>query len=100
MMCFDLKKLRNSTFDKYFEDNWDNCSSMWVSYKRDQCEHFGNTTNNRLECSHSKLKDLMNRTSSLPEMFDGILTFVNFINHESAHRAFTEEFTCTSTDVD
>ena len=71
-----VKELGNPAFDKYFEDNWDQCSHMWVSYQRDQCEHFGNTTNNRLECSHSKLKDLMSRTSSLSEMFDGILTLL------------------------
>ena len=62
---------------------------MWVSFLRDQCEHFGNTTNNRLECSHSKLKDLMCRSSSLTEMFDGVITFINFINHESTHNAST-----------
>ena len=88
------KLLGNPTFDKCFGDQ---CSHMWVSYQRDQCEHFGNTTNNRLECSHSKLRYLMSRASSLSEMFDGIRTFVHCISSESTHHAFTEEFTSTST---
>jgi len=28
---------------------------MWVSFQRDSSVHFGNTTNNCLECSHSKI---------------------------------------------
>ena len=73
---------------------------MWASFQRDSSIHFGNTTNNRLECSHSKLKDLIGRTSSLSEMFEGVLSFMNFINQESSHNAFVEQFTSISTKLD
>ena len=72
----NIRKFSNAEFDRYFEENWDTCKHMWVSFERDQNVHFGNTTNNRLECCHSKLKDLMGRSSSLNEMFDGLLTFM------------------------
>ena len=68
--------LGNPSFEKYFFDNWNSCLEMWASFQRDSSVHFGNTTNNRLECSHSKLKDLIGHTSSLSEMFDGVLSFI------------------------
>ena len=91
----EIVRLGNPSFEKYFLDNWNNCTDMWVSFQWDCSVHFGNTTNNRLECSHSKLKDLMGRTSS--EMFEGLLTFVKSINQESSHQAFVEQFTTVST---
>lgn len=96
----EIVHLGNPSFEKYFYDNWNNCADMWVSFQRDCSIHFGNTTNNRLECSHSKLKDLMGWTSSLSEMFEGVLTFVKSINQESSHHAFVEQFTSVSTKHD
>ena len=94
----EIVRLGNPSFEKYFLDNWNNCTNMWISFQWDCSVHFGNTTNNRLECSHSKLKDLMGRTSS--EMFEGLLTFVKSINQESSHQAFVEQFTTVSTKHD
>ena len=88
------------SFEKYFFDTWNSCLEMWASFQRDSSVHFGNTTNNRLECSHSKLKDLIGRTSSPSEMFEGVLSFMNFINQESSHNAFVEQFTSISTKLD
>lgn len=96
----EVVRLGNPSFEKYFLDNWNSCIDMWVSFKRDSSIHFGNTTNNRLECSHSKLKDLVGRTSSLSEMFKGVLTFIKFVNQESSHQAFVEQFTSVSTKHD
>ena len=73
---------------------------MWVSFERDLNVHFGNTTNNHLECCHSKLKDLMGRSSTLNEMFDGLLKFMQCINEETTHQSFVEEFTTQSTEFD
>jgi len=58
-----------------------------------------NITKNRLECSHSKLKDVMGQASCLSEMFEGVLTFVKSINQKSSHQAFVEQFTTASTKV-
>ena len=54
----DIASLANDDFNEYFEKNWQNCKEMWVSYLCDQYLHLANTTNNRLECHHHKLKDL------------------------------------------
>ena len=70
---------------------------MWVSFKRDSSVHFGNTTNNKFD---SKLKDLVGQTSSLLEMFEGVLTFIKFVNQESSHHAFVEQFMSVSTKHD
>ena len=95
-----IVRLGNPSFEKYFLDNWNSCTHMWVSFERDSSIHFGNTTNNRLECSHSKLKELIGRTSSLSEMFEGVLTFMKFMNQESSHHAFVEQFTSVCTKLD
>ena len=89
--------LGNPSFEKYFFDNWNNCMDMWVSFEQDSSVHFGNMTNNRLECSHSKLKESTSRTSSLSEMFEGVLAFKKFVNQECSHHAFVEQFTSLST---
>ena len=70
---------------------------MWVSFKRDSSIHFGNTTNNKFD---SKLKDLVGQTSSLLEMFEGVLSFIKFVNQESSHNAFVEQFMSVSTKHD
>ena len=74
--------------------------AMWVSFKRDSSIHFGNTTNSRLECSHNKLKELFSQTSSLSEVFEGVLTFMKFVDQESSHHAFVEQFTSVCTKLD
>ena len=73
---------------------------MWVSYLRDQYLHLVNTTNNRLECHHHKLKDLTSRSSTLSEMFDHVLTFSFTHALEYSQRSFVEEFTTRTTAFD
>jgi len=94
----EIVRLGNPSFKKFL-DNWNNCTDMWISFQRDCSVHFGNTKNNRLECNHSKLKDLM-QASTLSEMFEAVLTFVKSINQESSHHAFVEQFTTVSTKHD
>jgi len=60
-------KLANDQFIEHFEKNWQNCQSMCVAYLRDEYPHLANTTNNRLECHHHKLKDLTTQSSMLSE---------------------------------
>ena len=52
----------NTEFQEYYDKNWENCQSMWVSYKRDSYMHLAN---NHLE-SHS-FKDLTQRSFTLCE---------------------------------
>lgn len=59
--------------------------------------HFGNTTNNRLECHNQKLKDLTSCTSSLSEMFQNVIRFARTAEVEYKQSSFTEEFTSVTT---
>ena len=54
----DLSQIVCEDFKKYFLKNWDFRQSMWVPFKLDTFSHYGNTTNNCLESSHSKLKHI------------------------------------------
>ena len=73
---------------------------MWASYLRVQYLHLANTTNNRLECHHHKLKDLIGHTSSHSEMFDHVLTFSVTHALEYSQKSFSEEFTSHTTAFD
>ena len=83
----EIVRLGNSSFQMYFLDNRNGFTYMWVSFERASSIHFGNTKSNRLECSHSKLKELIGCLSSPSEMFEGVLTFMKFVNQESSHHA-------------
>jgi len=100
----DYDKYKQQLFDsandalrKAFINNWESCKSMWVTYECDQATHFCNTTNNRLESHNQKLKDLTSKTSSLSEMFQNVLLFIQTTESESSHLAFTKEFTSQCT---
>ena len=83
----------NREFQEYFTNNWENCQSMWVSYKRNNYMHLANTTNNRLESHNQKLKDLTQRSSTLCEMFQNVICFAHVNATEYSQAVFTEEFT-------
>jgi len=87
----------NEALRKAFTKNWECCKSMWTTYEHDQVAHFNNTTNNRLESHNQKLKDVTTRTSSLSEMFNNVLLFIQSTKLETSHVAFTEEFTSRCT---
>ena len=55
----------NGQFKFYFLNNWETCTQMWASFRRDQYLHYGNATNNCLESHNQKLKDVTSHTSSL-----------------------------------
>jgi len=86
----------NAEFQEYYDKNWEECQSMWVSYKRDSYMHLANTTNNRLESHNQKLKDLTQRSSTLCEMFQNVIQFAHVNATEYSQAAFTEEFTTVS----
>lgn len=52
----------NDAFRTYFEDNWEGCRSMWVSFEQDQHMHFAIITNSQWESHNHKLKDLTSRS--------------------------------------
>ena len=86
----------NEEFQQYYNNNWEDCQSMWVSYKRNGYMHLANTTNNRLESHNQKLKDLTQRSSTLCEMFQNVIHFSRVNASEYSQAVFTEEFTTVS----
>ena len=93
----DLFQIACEDFKKHFLKNWDSCQSMWVSFKRDTFSHYGNTTNNRLESSHSKLKHICHQSDKLSEMFQNLQLNITTCASEYSHAAFEEEFKLVST---
>ena len=92
----DLFEVMGKDFESYFLKNWENCPQMWVTWQRDEFLHFGNTTNNRVESSHQKLKNVVLQSSSLAAMFKSLL-FIKTAQSEYSHKAFLEEFTSVTT---
>ena len=86
----------NDKFKEYFEIHWNQCLRMWVTYERDNYEHYANTTNNCLESQNQKIKDVTSRSSSLSKMFDNLLLYIHTCEMEYSHQSFTEEFTTPS----
>ena len=86
----------NDALERYFEDNWEECRSMWAMFERDQHMHFANNMNNRLESHNHKLKDLTSRSSSLSDMFQNVLLYARTSAAEYSQQSFTEEFTAQS----
>ena len=96
----ELLEEANDKFCEYILKNWNTCQSMWVSFQRDNFVHFANTTNNRLENSHSKLKQITHHSDSLSQMFRILLLQIGTCASEYAQTAFQEEFktSCTADD--
>jgi len=63
----------DAEFQEYYDKNWEECQSMWISYKRYSYMYLANTTNNHLESHNQKLKDLMQQSSMLCEMFQNVI---------------------------
>ena len=59
---------------EYFNNNWHSIRNEWVVGIKACCGSFLNTTNNRLESINAKLKQVINRHSSLEEYFFVTLT--------------------------
>jgi hypothetical protein len=66
------KKISKSLV-KYFDKNWDSCSSMWSNHGRRMCFSAGNTTTNRIEASWNQFKQLLGKKSSIDKCVQVIL---------------------------
>ncbi|KAJ0393147.1 hypothetical protein ATCC90586_010410 [Pythium insidiosum] len=58
---------------EYFDANWTSIKEKWCSVYRCDLPHLGNNTNNRLESSWGKLKDLVNKFNGVDECLVSIL---------------------------
>lgn len=71
----------------YFTTNWHTIHAEWIMGLKWSCGNFFNSTNNRAECLNSKLKQLVERFSSLELFVERFFAIVNTQRNEKAHKA-------------
>ena len=65
----------------YFDKNWHDIRDEWVLGMKSNCGNFLNFTNNRLESINGKLKQVVNRHSSLEEFIERFFCHLNGIEN-------------------
>ena len=72
---------------KYFDENWHPIKSEWVLGLKSMCGSFLNATNNRLESINGKLKQVINRHSSLEDFISSFFVILTALRTERDHKA-------------
>lgn len=72
---------------EYFNENWHNIKDEWVLGFKAASGSFLNMTNNRLESINGKLKQVINRHSSLEEFVVKFFIILTSLRTERDHRA-------------
>ena len=71
----------------YFNESWHPIKDEWVMGFKAACGSFLNFTNNRLECINGKLKQVINRRSSLEEFVMKFFIILTSLRTERDHKA-------------
>lgn len=71
----------------YFDENWHGIRNEWVLGMKSSCGNFLNFTNNRLESINGKLKQVVNRHSSLEEFIEKFFVILTALRTERDHKA-------------
>lgn len=71
----------------YFDENWHGIRNEWVLGMKSNCGNFLNFTNNRLESINGKLKQVVNRHSSLEEFIERFFVILTALRTERDHKA-------------
>lgn len=71
----------------YFNDNWHGIRSEWVLGMKSSCGNFLNFTNNRLESINGKLKQVINRHSTLEDFIEKFFIILTALRTERDHKA-------------
>ena len=72
---------------RYFDSNWHEIKHEWVLGMKSLCGSFLNFTNNRLESINAKLKQVINRHSSLEEFIYHFFIILSTLRTERDHKA-------------
>ena len=72
---------------KYFEENWHPIKQEWVLHYKAMSGSFLNSTNNRLESINCKLKQVINRHSSLEDFISHFFIILSALRSQSDHKA-------------
>ena len=70
----------------YFNKNWHPIKDEWVVGMKSDCGSFLNFTNNRLESLNGKLKQVIDRHSSLEDFMDKFFITLNALRRERDHK--------------
>jgi zinc finger SWIM domain-containing protein 3 len=71
----------------YFNDNWHAINDEWVLGMKSCSGNFLNFTNNRLESINGKLKQVINRHSSLEDFIENFFIILTALRTERDHKA-------------
>ena len=88
MHQFHVEKLKATkliSVVSYFMENWDTIKNQWVSYFRDLNLNLGENTNNRLESTFNKIKNVCSRYSSLLQFFHEFISVLSVLRNERKH---------------
>ena len=83
----ELEKSAPKIVFKYFQENWHHIRNEWVLHSKDKCGSFLNSTNNRLESINAKLKQVINRHSSLEEFVSRFFVVLSALRCQCNHKA-------------
>lgn len=72
---------------EYFNDNWHGIKNEWVLHYKAVSGSFLNSTNNRLESINGKLKQVINRHSSLEQFVSNFFVILSALRSERDHKA-------------
>ncbi|XP_052130874.1 uncharacterized protein LOC113218091 isoform X1 [Frankliniella occidentalis] len=72
-LCDSLPSVASETFLDYFNDNWANYGASWACYDRLNSLNLGQRTNNAVESHNQKIKTIVSRRNSLPELIKALL---------------------------
>lgn len=86
-LCKELYEGGPKQVKDYFKENWAPIENEWVLHSKAKCGSFLNSTNNRLESINGKLKQVINRNSSLEEFVDKFFVILSTLRSERDHRA-------------
>ncbi|XP_047140739.1 uncharacterized protein LOC105846787 [Hydra vulgaris] len=78
----------NECFAEYFLNNWDHMRDRWVFYKRATHLNFGDTTNNRIESYHQKLKSVITHPIDLHQCLEKIFFLNDMFLEECKFKQF------------
>ena len=85
-----LKNKKLDSVINYFKENGDPIKNRWVFAFKDLHMNLGETTNNRLESTFNKLKNVRSKNTRLMQFFVEFFTFLGAIrNDRNPHHLMT-----------
>ncbi|KAK6178266.1 hypothetical protein SNE40_013072 [Patella caerulea] len=72
---------------EYFQKNWHAIRQQWVEGLKNEKASFLNNTNNRLESTNQKIKQVVTRYSGVTVFFQELMLCIHSLKNERDHRA-------------